>query len=243
MQQTGRHYLLETTLKVIIGLFVAFSVGHALYERRNDLGFVLEVWKQFSWKQLVLSGLAVATTITLFLTLYEAHPFFQWGWYQYLGGEAGNIAVAPASDAAQQGGFWGALIATLFVGALLVSLPFLALYEEIVFRMGIRDWKGWVWQACIFGPIHLVVGVPIAIGVALIGMGLLWGGIYWYDYRHGEGPPQTELAARLVSQRGGNMDDQRAIERAAILHAFYNTLIVTPLFLGMLTMTVLQLLQ
>lgn len=235
--------MLPLILKIIIALFVAYSIGHALYERRDDMGFVLEVWKQFSLKRFAISGLAVAATMILFLAIYKIHPAFQWGWYQWIGGEAGNIAIAPASEAATQGGIWGALLATLFTGALLVSLPFLALYEEMIFRLGIRNWKGWVGQACIFGPIHLIVGVPIAIGVALIGMGLLWGGIYWYDYEHGQGPPKTELTARLVSQWGGGRDDQRAIEQSAILHAFYNTLLVLPLFLGMLALTVLQILH
>lgn len=238
---TPKAPMLETILKTVIGLFVAYSISRALYERRRDLGFILEVWKQFTFKRFGLALLGVALTISFFLFLYELHPFFRWGWYELIAGEAGNIAVAPASEAARQGGIVGSLVATLFTGALLLAVPFLALYEEVIFRMGIRDWKGWVLQACIFGPIHLIVGVPIAVGIALILMGLLWGGIYWYDYHYGIGPAHSPLVARLVARRGGDIDDQRAVEQSALVHACYNTLLIVPLFLASLTLTLLYL--
>jgi len=49
----------------------------------------------------------------------------------------------------------------------------LAETEELIFRRGTRTWKHGVVRSVIFGLAHMLVGVPLAIALAL-GLGGLW---------------------------------------------------------------------
>lgn len=107
------------------------------------------------------------------------NPVLNFGWYQLLlqdvGGDpssGGNIIAAPFS--------YRPLILP-FVALLLFVFPRLAETEELIFRRGTRTWQQGIARSVVFGLAHMLVGVPLAVAVAL-SLGGLW---FTYQYFRG----------------------------------------------------------
>ena len=81
-----------------------------------------------------------------------------------------NLMVAPA-----QIPWFGAI----FGGLLAMNMPRLARREEEMFRRGTRDWKHAAPRSLHFGLIHMIVGVPLAAGLALSLAGLFFSWRYF----------------------------------------------------------------
>lgn len=60
----------------------------------------------------------------------------------------------------------------------LFTLPTLATYEEIFFRQPINSATGAILLSVAFGLVHMLVGVPLHTGIALILPGLWWSYLY-----------------------------------------------------------------
>lgn len=98
------------------------------------------------------------------------NPILDWGWWSAVAAQAGdtsgggNIITAPFSYP---------LLVPPFVLLLILVLPRLAYSEEMTFRRGTRSWRDGALRSLGFGLIHLTVGVPVAVALAL-SIGGLW---------------------------------------------------------------------
>lgn len=116
-------------------------------------------------------GVLVAVIAAAAGLLSLDNPVLNFGWYQYLvqdvGGDpsgGGNIITAPFSYP---------VLVLPFFALLLFVLPRMAEAEELIFRRGTRTWTQGVVRSVVFGLAHMLVGVPLAIALAL-GLGGLW---------------------------------------------------------------------
>lgn len=97
-------------------------------------------------------------------------PLLSWGWWSVVAAQAGdqsaggNIVTAPFSYP---------LLIPAFLALLVLVLPRLASTEELMFRRGTRDWRDGALRSLGFGLIHMIVGVPVAVALAL-SIGGMW---------------------------------------------------------------------
>jgi ABC-type multidrug transport system permease subunit len=173
--------LIETfvsLLKILFACFVIYRVSTTLYAERKDFGFILRVWQQFRLSMIVeIPSMLIVLSIAILL-LYQV-PLLQYGWMNLFYQDGGNIAFAPFQEGAQSD---NGLIRAACIGLLalfFVAFPFFAKYEEEAFRRGHYQWKDIAVKSVQFGLMHLIVGIPIAVGIALIIPGLFYG----YKYR------------------------------------------------------------
>lgn len=98
------------------------------------------------------------------------NPILDWGWWTAVAAQVGdqsgggNIITAPLSYP------W---LIPPFVVLLALVLPRLAEAEELMFRRGTRSWGDGAGRSVLFGLVHMIVGVPLAVALAL-SIGGLW---------------------------------------------------------------------
>lgn len=94
----------------------------------------------------------------------------------------------------------------IFLPVLMFALPNLARDEEIMFRLGTRDWKHGIVRSFTFGMIHLIMLIPIGGAVALSIGGL------WFTYQYFKG----------------------GVDRSTVYHSMYNTMIIGIIFVSLI---------
>ncbi len=98
------------------------------------------------------------------------NPILNWSWWTWLASQVGdstgggNIIAAPLAYP------W---LAVPFVLLLAYTLPNLAHGEELTFRKGTKGWRDGVPRSILFGMVHCLVGVPLAVALPL-SIGGLW---------------------------------------------------------------------
>ena len=113
---------------------------------------------------MVVANIPIIALVLGAVALLCQIPFMQWSWMSLIGGSGNSTLVGL------QYGWWFALP---FAVLLVLALPLLAELEEQIFREGTRNWAHGVARSTVFGLIHIVAGVPLAAGFALI-IGGLW---------------------------------------------------------------------
>lgn len=161
-----------------LAAYVVGSIGLAAWQSRSadHLRWYRRIRPDVVVQDLVVLAAVIGAAAAL---LSLDNPVLNFGWYQFLvqdvGGDpsgGGNIITAPFS--------YRALIVP-FVGLLLFVLPRLAETEELIFRRGTRTWRQGIARSFVFGLVHMLVGVPLAVALAL-GLGGLW---FTYQYFQG----------------------------------------------------------
>lgn len=124
-------------------------------------------------------------------------PGLSLGWWSAIGG-TGNVIVG-ASDR-QDFGAAGLVVPIVFLSVLLPLLPLLAEREERMFRAGAEGWSTIrrARRAVEFGLVHLVMGIPIAVALALSVGGAYFTAAYLWGHRRSCG---SQEAAVLESTR------------------------------------------
>lgn len=128
--------------------------------------------------------LNIAIVLSVMLTLFHFVPLLRFGWWSALGG-SGNVLLGQ-TESTISGGSKLALALALPIPVLLCLLfPVLALGEEYGYRYGSENLSlgERVFRQIKFGMIHLVVGIPIAAGIALTFSGLYYERIYLHRWR------------------------------------------------------------
>jgi hypothetical protein len=116
--------------------------------------------RHFLRAPLVLAGVLIVATALLKV------PGLSFGWWTAIGG-TGNVIVGSTTRTS------GTLLVWLVPGVfLLLLLPGLGLFaerEEVAFRAGAEEWTFGrrVVTGLRFGMIHLIMGIPIAVALAL----------------------------------------------------------------------------
>ncbi len=207
------------------GLLIAFAAVNAvmmLYDHRQKIGFIWTVWKRFRPLMFLEVLLLLTLTVSTFLVLETVIPILKYGWANLFLSGGGNILVSPMVDASKAvpdsaiGMAIKLVIAS--IGLVMLSImPFIAKAEEDRFRKGYHDIKSITKQSVKFGFIHLFVGIPIAVALALCGVGAFFAWKYNKAYK-----------------RNAHLDPIRQEEEAVMVsttyHALYNTICVSLLF-------------
>lgn len=206
-------------------VLLVFSALHILYENRRIWRFILLVWKKFSFRMIleiipVISFVAISSYF-----LYTRIPFLRWGWTSLLADKNFSINQAifvVVSD--NPGSLLGHIILMFILIILLLVLPFAAKEEEEIFRKGHYKWRQIIPYSIAFGLSHLILGIPIAIGISLIGSGIFLA----YKYK---------IAFERFDKKWiyGKAEDE-----ALIISITYHTLINSVLFGFVLLLEILQ---
>lgn len=123
-----------------------------------------EIYKGIRLSHFLISIPLIAVIIVVGYFLYNLHPILQFGWLWSL--VVDNKGVTPEGYTGFP--FMDVLVAC---GLILFSLfvPYLAHIEELSYREPYID-KGWgqgVKGSLIFGLMHLIMGIPLAVALAL----------------------------------------------------------------------------
>ncbi len=174
--ESGRHEALTAleVLKIAVGAYV--TVDFVRYARSGKLSRHLTIfrgWAPVEWAKIIALVLVEVFLVFLFIALLWSFggPVMRWGWLTMLatpadGPDPGtNLMIAPTSIP------W---FGVAFFALLTINLPRLARREEEVFRRGTRNWAHGIQRSFKFGMIHMVVGVPVAAGLALSFAGLFF---------------------------------------------------------------------
>lgn len=220
---------METLLlvgKVVFSLFAFANIVTYIYCNRNRLDFGWSIWKSIK-VEMVLESLGVMIlTIGIGVLLVIYVPFMGMGWSNLFFEHGGNLLLAPIVDALQSTSFCIRLIVPLSLLIFLVVIPFMAYSEELIFRKGYHQWPTIFWQSVKFGFVHMIVGVPLAAGVVLSGVGLF----YAYKYKQAyEISPNNEIMSWFR--------EESAVLVATTYHTIYNALVV----IGMLIIALMNL--
>jgi hypothetical protein len=109
-------------------------------------------------------------------------PGLSWGWWSAIGG-VGNPVTGGTEEVAGTPLEW--LLPLLFLTLLLPSVPLFAHREEEIFRRGAERWT-WprrIGMALAFGLVHALIGIPIAVAVALAVGGAWFQATYLAEFR------------------------------------------------------------
>jgi hypothetical protein len=125
---------------------------------------------------LVLTGVAVTAVLLLQV------PYLWFGWWTAIGG-TGNIVTGGTSRTGGSPLEW--IIPAVFFLLLFPALPLFAEREEVAFRLGAEGWsfRHRVWMGMKFGLLHLIMGIPIAVALALSVGGWYFQWCYLRGYR------------------------------------------------------------
>jgi hypothetical protein len=151
------------TVFVLVG--ARLVQGLRLSRMGDERHLVRAVYHSIRWRHLwpiplVLSGVGVTSALLLHIGPLA------WGWWNLLGG-SGTPFLGVSNETT--GTVWEWLIPLAFIALLLPALPMWANAEERLFRSGAEDWspRRRVVKTVQFGLVHAIVGIPIAVAIAL----------------------------------------------------------------------------
>jgi hypothetical protein len=129
----------------------------------------------------LLAPVAFAVVITVAILLLGI-PGMSIGWWTAIGG-TGNIVTGGTSRTHGTALEW--IVPAIFLSLLFPALPLFAEREELMFRRGAEGWS-WrrrCWMGLKFGLVHLVMGIPIGVAIALSFGGWYFQWAYLRAYR------------------------------------------------------------
>lgn len=173
----------------IASYFVAFMLTWHVVDlgRRRGRGYMatLAIVRGLRLRHLALGVGILGLTVAAFAAIQSLLPWTSWGWWSLLGGSGSVVfGQSEAARAPGAGPLLGALPYVLPVLLVLV-VPTLARLEERGFRRGLQRASS-ARRARVqltFGLLHLVMGVPIAAGLALAVTGGFYLQVYLRRYR------------------------------------------------------------
>lgn len=207
--------ILLTIAKVCLVAIAISGVLQPLITERKNYGFVWNVMRRYT------IGLFFRALGTLFLTvfvgvvLYTSVPFLKYGWLNAFYESGGNVLIRPIQEGAVSDSVLYRVLAILFFVVLLFVVPFLAKFEEEIFRKGYITWPTIGMQSVKFGLIHCIVGVPLAFGLALSITGLFYGWIY------------QRVFFQVAPVRGIETAFDEALMASTVAHSMSNTIVIT----------------
>ncbi|HEX9887967.1 MAG TPA: hypothetical protein VGA69_00695 [Nitriliruptorales bacterium] len=255
-------------LRLLVAVLVLFLLGRAAIVAWQQRALAFEVWRRTRWRHLAgAAGLLIGVS-TIAILLIEWVPPMRWG-LGNLVGFTGNAVFVPLEEAAAAAGpppasgpDWVLIgLTTLFLGPLVLLLPWLAFVEEEVFRAGLEATtplqEGW-W-ALRFGLAHLVMLVPLGATLAIGAAGLVYGRVYRHAHARWSGEPlpapvrrafrptrrsarAADLARRPVPAVAGwgepllDRDPERrqayGVLASTVWHATFNSFVVVTVWLA-----------
>lgn len=185
--------------------------------------------------------LALFVVIATLVLLVVFIPFTSYGWTHLLFNSSSNILVIPVTEARQSENSFLHFLGIVFILIIILALPFLAKLEEDLFRRGKIKLKEISISSVKFGLIHLVAGVPLAAGLALINAGFFYAYVYRRRYNslkndfianHSFGKEIIQKLLPLgIFADAVEKWEEEAILEATAYHTLYNTILMLLLIL------------
>ncbi len=163
----------------------------------------ITAYKQIDFRLFLSAIPLVLLTILSFMALLHLNEsIFGWSWLLWVGNLLGVSDVRAVNLS-----LVGTDIPVLGIGIcilLLIQLPALALLEERFCRKGTKGWRDGLLRSIAFGLVHCLVGVPLAVGIALIIPGLWYTHLYFQGgvKRSAQGHFQYNLLVMLIVLAG-----------------------------------------
>jgi len=200
---------------------MAYSLVTLAYQKRKNFGFVLFIWKRLGLK-MILKGLALFLfTMFAAFSFYQI-PFTHWGWYNLISpsGDVGNVGIAPFVEGTKSSYLVLRVVSFFFIALLVLLMPFMTAMEEKVFRRWGLGWSTMVKHSLIFGFLHMIVGVPIYIALALSCLGFFLALSY-----------KNQVRNNLFVGVELHYADIEALKHTTALHTMHNYWILLPLLI------------
>lgn len=192
--------------------FIALHIGILVYDNRSRSTYIFHVWRRFSIRLLFNALITYTFVIGVALLLDIYTPILRWGWYILLSGKPGNFLFSAPLELN-----WKTVTVAVLLLLILLA-PFLAELEERVFRKGRHKPKQWIKSSVVFGLVHLIMGVSIYVGIALIFAGFG----YTYEYLR---------AYRKYKDRYPYSSEDEAmeagVESSTAMHTLANTVLLS----------------
>jgi hypothetical protein len=188
--------LLTLATVAVLGFFAIRLAGAARFTLFGPgRARALAIWRGIGRRHLWPVPFVLAAVLGAALVLVRL-PVLSFGWWSAIGG-VGNPVAGSTEQTVGTALEW--LIPIVFLLLLLPSLPLFALREEELFRLGA---EGWSWprrvaKTVAFGLVHVVIGIPIGVALALS----IGGAYFLACYLRGWRATGSDRAAVLESTR------------------------------------------
>lgn len=207
---------------ILISLLVVYAVGREIVSRWGDKRFIWDVWKRFRPLMFVQTVIGIVVLIVVGSLLMQV-PGLDFGWGKLLMGKSSNVVAAPL-ESMNSSYLALRLFAVVFALMLIVAAPFLAHAEEKAYRSGYLQWGPILKQSLKFGLIHLIMGIPIAFGLALSVSGLFFAWKYKSAYER-----------TLASTGDEAWAEREGLMHCTAYHTMHNTIVFSLLLAFALT--------
>jgi hypothetical protein len=180
--------VLTVTVLAFFGSRLLLAARDSVAERARRR--TLEIVRGLRPRHFLRAPLVLAVVLALASVLLQV-PGLSFGWWTALGG-TGNVIVGSTSRTSGTMLVW--LVPALFLVLLIPALALFAEREEVAFRAGAEEWS-WgrrIGMGLRFGLIHLIMGIPIAVALALSAGGWYFQWAYLRGYANG-GPKEGVL--------------------------------------------------
>lgn len=169
--------------KVFFTVLVVYYLGLSVFQHRKELRKWLFQYTRITLSQGLRCAGIIFVALVVGLNLRQVEGF-GWTWTQYFFGEqGGSLLVTPLISTETVSievhrSYVGPVFMLVIFGMLIALMPLIAYYEEKIFRSWIRTRRDNAISAMLFGPAHILMGVPIAGWCVLSALG------YWYGTRY-----------------------------------------------------------
>lgn len=199
--------------KTVLAVLAVISTGHILFSHRFKLWQSLSVYKNIRPAIFIQCFALLILTVALWSALEWIAPFTKYGWMSLFYTNGGNAGIQPITDLSKSGVPLLRVVPIIFMAAFIVIIPIAAELEERFFREGISEWPAIFRKSVVFGLWHCIVGVPLAVGIALSLPGLFYA---WKYKRASEASGSTEIG----------------IQESTLYHSTYNLIIAVIISVG-----------
>ncbi len=226
---------------IFFSAVIMWGIFHEVYVNKRNLKFVLDIWSQFSIVKFIEVTLATSAVLIGYLVIRHYLPFLDWSWTTLIGSNSANINFAPiavyhsvnvnttnTNIVSQIIKVISSMSLVLFLLAFVLVLPFLAKQEEEMFRKGHHTTVDIIKWSFIFGIVHVIVGIPIAIAISMTIFGLFLS--YKYNRKYQQLKMMIpENRVNLVNLE--NYANEKAIIHSTVYHTLWNTTVLSLIIL------------
>jgi hypothetical protein len=162
----------------------------------------VEIVRGLRPRHFLRAPLVLAIVLALSTVLLQI-PGLSFGWWTAIGG-TGNVIMGSTSRTSGTLLVW--LVPAIFLALLIPALALFAEREEVVFRAGAETWN-WGRRFAMglrFGLIHLIMGIPIGVALALSAGGWYFQWAYLRGYH--QGGPQAAVLESTRSHLAYNLE-------------------------------------
>lgn len=185
--------LVSATVLVVVAASMALWVRRLIRSPETRADYSTTV-RALRWWMIPGAIAQVTLVAAAFWAVTTVAPITRFGWWSAVGG-SGNIAFGQTG----RDGIGWTLTAVAIPAILVLLIPVFAHNEERMFREGAETWSRGrrIRTPVVFGLAHLLMGIPIAAGVALAVSGIY----YQWVYLHAVRPRRPEIDALYEQSR------------------------------------------